>query len=136
MFQPYPNVEASLAKYYNQQWYMDFGATSHVTGQKASLELLQEGHLSYGISKVDGVTHQVSRVGFTTIASTSGEIKLPNVLFVPTLHRNLISVGLLVDQGHAIMFTKSQCLILDNIFNKCIMATGTRNLANGLYLFQ
>ena len=45
---PYPTTEASLAEYYNQQWqwYMDFGVTSHITGQKASLELLHDEHLS------------------------------------------------------------------------------------------
>ena len=115
---------------------MDSEATSHVTSQKTSLELLHKGHPNFNISIANGPTHQVSRIGSGTIASSSGEIKLPHVLYVPALRCNLISVGSLVDQGNAIIFTKSQCLILDNITYKRILAIGTRNSTNGLYHFQ
>ena len=136
MFQPYTSREASIAKYSNQQWYMDSGAISHVTGQKASLELLHKEHPNFNISTVDRANHQVSEVESATVASNFGEIKLPHVLYVLALRCNLISVDSLADQGYAIIFTKSQCLILDNVSNKCILAIGTRNSANGLYHFQ
>ena len=57
MVPSYPSTEASLVEYYNQHWYMDSEATSHVIGQKASLELLHDGNPNYNISIVDRATH-------------------------------------------------------------------------------
>ena len=52
---------------------------------------------------------------------------------VPLLKRNLVSVGSLADEGHVIMFTNRKCLVLDNIWNKHIVAQGVRHKRNGLY---
>ena len=106
MIPSYSSVEASLAEYYNQQLYMNSRALSHVTSQRASLELLHDGHPSYSISTANGASHPVFGIGSTTISPNLGEIKLPQVLYILALYRNLISVGSLVDRRHAIVFTK------------------------------
>ena len=136
MIPPYSSAKASLAKYYNQQWYMESRASSHITCQKANPELLHDGHPSYSISTTDTAIHSISRIGSTIVSSNSREIRLPHVFYVFALRCNLISIGSLADKGHAIVFTKSQCLILDNASNKHVLAAGMRDPINGLYHFQ
>ena len=58
---------------------------------------------------------------------------MTNVLYVPSLKRNLVSVGSLADQGHVVMFTNKSCIILDNLKNRKVIGKGIRNKTNGLY---
>lgn len=46
---------------------------------------------------------------------------MTNVMYVPALKHNLISVGLLADEGHVIVFTNRKNLVLDNVRNKHIV---------------
>lgn len=55
---------------------------------------------------------QVEAVGSSTVKTAWGEIKLGNILYVPTLKCSLLLVGSLTEQGHIIVFTDSQCIIL------------------------
>ena len=74
-------------------------------------------------------------IGSTTVSSHSGSINLNRVLYVPALTRNLISVGSLIDNGNMVLFTKNQCLILQDNISQTFIATGTRDFTNGLYKF-
>ena len=42
-----------------------------------------------------------------TLDTNTGEIKLENIRYVPTLRKNLASVGCIADSGHTILLTKS-----------------------------
>jgi transposase InsO family protein len=55
------------------------------------------------------------------------------VLYVPTLARNLISVGSLTDDGNLVLFTNKQCMIMRNDASHTLLATGSRDMRNGLY---
>jgi hypothetical protein len=46
-----------------------------------------------------------------------------------------MSVGALADEGHIIVFSGSQCLILNNAIEKRVFLTSYRNCSNGLYTF-
>lgn len=78
---------------------------------------------------------QVEAVGSSTVKTAWGEIKLGNILYVPTLKCSLLLVGSLTEQGHIIVFTDSQCIILNNHKEQTILAIGKRDLSNGLYRF-
>lgn len=54
---------------------------------------------------------------------------------MPTLIYNLISIDLLANINKVAIFTKEQCLILDNEYNKKIIVLGSRNQQIGLYQF-
>jgi hypothetical protein len=125
------NADYVLGQYYDQNWYMDSRASSHVTGQQASLELISDSLPAQNVTTADGNSHRVGVVGSTTVASTSGGINLHKVLYVLALQHNLISVRSLTDEGHTIVFTDTQCLILDA--NKQVLVIGDQNLHNGLY---
>jgi photosystem II stability/assembly factor-like uncharacterized protein len=44
-----------------------------------------------------------------------------------------LSVGALADEGKAIIFTKSHCMVWDNLIDRNVLATGAREKSNGLY---
>ena len=58
---------------------------------------------------------------------------MTNVMYVPSLKRNLVYVGSLADKGHVIVFTNKKCLVLDNDRNKHVVAQGMRHKGNGLH---
>ena len=130
--------------------YMDSGASSHITCQKASLELLTDPHPDYNVTTTDGNPYSVDRIGNANVLSDEGPgIKLQNVLYVPSLRRNLMSVKSLTDTGLFVYFTNKNCLFhkqelfisqtrivsssLDNL--PSLLAIGQCDHSNGLYRF-
>jgi hypothetical protein len=116
-----------------EKWYMDSGASRHVTGERNHLDSVTSPVGRKTVTTADGECHAVGGTGDVNVKSDCGEIKMTNVMYVPSLKRNLVSVGLLADKGHVIMFTNSKCLVLDNVRNKHVVAQGVRHKGNGLY---
>lgn len=74
-------------------WLPDSGATAHMTND---LSVLHDTSLYTGSDSVlvgNGNHLDISMVGTSALQTDTGTFTLPNVLYVPTLHRNLISVG-------------------------------------------
>lgn len=119
--------------YNSEKWYMDSGTSRHVTGEKNHLVSVTSPVGKRTVTTADGERHAVGGSGDVNVKSDCGEIKMTNVMYVPSLKRNLISVGSLTDKGHVIVFTNRKCLVLDNDRNKQIVAQGVRHKGNGLY---
>jgi hypothetical protein len=81
------------------------------------------------------MSHEISGIGSTFVNSVSGSINLKQVLYVPSLTWNLISVGSLTNDGHMVLFTWKHCLILQDDSFQNILATGDRDFRNELYKF-
>jgi hypothetical protein len=116
-----------------EKWYMDSGASRHVTGERNHLDSVTSPVGRKTVTTADGECHAVGGTGDVNVKSDCGEIKMTNVMYVPSLKRNLVSMGSLADKGHVIMFTNSKCLVLDNVRNKHVVAQGVRHKGNGLY---
>ena len=86
-----PRANLTLASG-SQPWIMDSGATHHITSDLNNLAL----HHPYtGGEEVligDGSGLPISHTGSTSLSSSSRPLTLSNVLYVPTIHKNLISV--------------------------------------------
>ena len=99
-----------------KSWYVDSGATSHMCGDRnffAKLNELQKSQviladgqklISAGVG--EGVLHNIMDDGHNQ------QIKLLDVLYVPELKGNLISVKKLTDKGFEVHFKDDQCLIV------------------------
>ena len=85
MLPPYSSIDVILIDYYDQHWYMDYVASSHVIGQKASLEFIHDNYFQQRISTVDGASHLIFRIEPTIVTSNIGAIKLPKVPYLPTV---------------------------------------------------
>ena len=68
------------------------------------------------VSKVkigNGEYIAVNGKGTIAIESISGTKLIKNVLFVPNINQNLLSVGQLIHKGFKVIFETNQCLIKD-----------------------
>jgi hypothetical protein len=74
--------------------------------------------------------------GSASVSSGSGSIKLQHIRYVPALKRNLVSVGCLTDQKHVLVFQDNCFLVLDNKYNRKVVAIGNRDRSNGRYKFR
>ncbi|XP_018333201.1 uncharacterized protein LOC108742468 [Agrilus planipennis] len=69
------------------------------------------------LNLADGSLTQVAARGDVKVAVQVGNmnkvIKLENTLFVPQLKTNLLSISKLVNNGHEVVFSKSQAVVKD-----------------------
>jgi len=99
-------------------WYVDSGATSHMCGNRDFFTRLDERHTgqivladgqklsSFGVG--EGILQCVTDSGETT------RVKLLDVLYVPQLKGNLISVKKMTNKGLEVHFTRDGCTIAQN----------------------
>ncbi len=73
---------------------MDYGASNHMTSHeewfKDTRDLKTLGFVEIG----DDVTHPITQISKVPLSMQNGQTKyLKNVLYVPTITKNLVSVG-------------------------------------------
>ncbi|KAJ8639362.1 hypothetical protein MRB53_016056 [Persea americana] len=95
-----------------ESWLIDSGCTSHMTyNQELSKELDKT-----AISKVkigNGAYLAVKGKGTVAIEVHTGLKLISNVLYVPDINQNLLSVGQLLEKGYKVLFEENHCLITD-----------------------
>ena len=113
-------------------WYLDTGASKHVTrtaSQFASLDDTYQGD----VRTAGGQKHRIAGRGSVNFQFPSGEIKsVPGVLYVPSITKNLLSVGSLTDKGYIACFDDTKCFLISK-GSKRIVAKGEREKGSGLY---
>lgn len=84
-------------------WYLDNGASNHMTGRKSKFTFLDEsvtGVVKFG----DGSSVRIEGKGSIMLHCKNGEERcLKNVYYIPTLKNNIISLGQLSESGHKVM---------------------------------
>ena len=94
-------------------WYIDSGCSNHMTGDKNSFVQLDEGVKS-NITLGDGSTQEVTGKGMISVKARNGSTKyIQDVLYVPGLAQNLLSVGQLMEKGYSVNFDNNKCVIFD-----------------------
>ncbi|GMI94896.1 hypothetical protein HRI_003159000 [Hibiscus trionum] len=96
----------------NESWLIDSGCTNHMTHDKELFRDLKPTN----ITKVrigNGEYISVKGKGTVAITSCSGTKLIPDVLFVPKIQQNLLSVGQLIERGFKVVFEDKYCLIKD-----------------------
>lgn len=97
-------------------WWIDSGASSHMTRHKeyftSLLSYEREGKIIYMAN--DGEC-DIKGIGSILISlSTNRNATLENVLFIPSITKNLLSVSQMVDKGLEVKFVGEACLISKN----------------------
>ena len=120
----------------NGPWYLDSGASSHVAADSDKLDHppSSSGVEIREIKTGGGESHPVQGTGSATVQTNNGAIKLKSVKYVPSMTKNLISIGALADIGHKILFSSGNCWVINN--KNMVIASGHRDPVNGLYKFQ
>jgi hypothetical protein len=95
----------------DDMWIIDSGASRHMKEYQARLSNLNEKKTSYKVELVDKSTYPVEGIGQASIKlKTSINVHLSNVLYVPGLEKNLVSISCLEDKGNRIAFVDGKVL--------------------------
>jgi transposase InsO family protein len=99
-------------------WYIDSGATSHMSNDESFFKTLEKRKMR-DVTVANGQSAKVLGIGTGELHCLNGkneavQVCLENVLYVPDLTENLLSVKRLAKTGHSVGFTDEQCEISKN----------------------
>lgn len=112
----------------NAKWCLDSGVTSHLCGQLrkfAEIDDLRRGKLNLA----NHTSTEIKTI--ETISITAGDkrnVSLSNVLHVPDLPENLLSVANIMDKNLKVIFRKDRAVVVDRSGNVKLCANRIRNL--------
>jgi hypothetical protein len=116
----------------DDMWIIDSGASRHMTGDQARISNLNENKTSYKVELGDKTTYLMEGFGQASIKmKTSNYVHLSNVLYVPGLEKNLVSISFLEDQEKRIAFVDGKVLSWhkdSNIENARVIGSHEGNL--------
>mgnify|MGYP006953309122 CR=1 FL=1 len=115
----------------DQGWYLDSWATHHLTN---SVQNLTDGKIYFGTNSLlveNGQGLQITHIGNACLYTSFGWCNLHDILCVPRITKNLISISkLLSDSNITIEFTSDACFLKDKV-NGTLLAQGI--VEGGLY---
>ncbi|KAJ4768699.1 hypothetical protein LUZ62_079074 [Rhynchospora pubera] len=115
-------------------WFIDSGATTHVTSDINNLSSYQAYNGSEAVHIGNGTGLFIAHKGFSIIQTADRPLKLTNVLHVPHITKNLLSVSQLIKDNNVLVeFTPNSCLIKDQLTHQ-ILLHGI--LHSGLYKLE
>ena len=93
-------------------WLVDSGASTHMTRYRKVLSDFRKKSCSTQMELRDVVRYEVNGVGSISLHLESGAIlHLEEVLYVPSLKKNLISVSVLENKGYSVLFFEKKALL-------------------------
>lgn len=110
------------------EWYIDSGASSHMTPHLHTLNAVKNAQCN-GIITANGSNLQVKSIGNAQVKVNSTSIEINDVLHVPSLTANLLSVHKIVSKGNTVTFNANGCTIY-NKHNDIVLHTKP---VNGVY---
>jgi hypothetical protein len=124
-------LEANFAGFEaHRDYFIDSGASSHVTGDRSTLSSFQPIASTSGVSTASGARLPVVGKGILHVEANKS---IKPILYVPGLTKNLLSVGKLTDTGHLVVFTPQSCFVLDKTEPKKVVLFGERDPKSRLY---
>jgi histone deacetylase 1/2 len=73
-------------------WYADTGATDHLTNELDKLHMKEQYHGKDHVHTANGAGMRITHIGHSTLPTSSHPLYLKNILHVPSVTRNLLSV--------------------------------------------
>eukprot|EP00253_Pinus_taeda_P020605 PITA_20605 len=93
-------------------WYLESGASFHMTSDKNLFSALEEKDLKMCIEMGDDRRYNVSRVGTVAFQREHGApLTLTDVMYVPELKKNLVSVAMMEEKGYDVVFSKGKAFL-------------------------
>jgi hypothetical protein len=115
-------------------WYIDSGASCHMTGNINYFSQLTEKDMQFNIEMGDDGKYQAKGVGVVKFERESGKLLyLRDVLYVPGLKKNLVSISVLEDLAYEVFFRKGKVL-MKSLRSKIVVQIGVR--VKTLYMLQ
>eukprot|EP00253_Pinus_taeda_P035324 PITA_35324 len=93
-------------------WFLDSGASFHMTDDKSFFNTLEEKDLKILIEMGNDEKYSVSGVGTVYFQREHGaRITLTDVKYVKGLKKNLVSIAMLEDKGYDVVFSKGKVFL-------------------------
>ncbi|MCO5614455.1 hypothetical protein L7F22_068737 [Adiantum nelumboides] len=116
-------------------WYFDSGASRHITSRKDLFCSLDAAPAGKKVTCANNASYPIKGVGKILITISDGsDLCLPDVLYVPGIKKNLLSVSSLVKNGLRVIFEDDRCIVQDRENGYSLITTGT--LENGLFVLD
>ena len=109
----------------DQQFYVDSGATSHMTNNTGNLDHVRPYRGNDKIIVGNGQDLNISHIGSASLNTNHGSLHLNNILGVPKLKKNLLSVGQLIDDIKCVFEFNTDGFIVKSKENK-VLAKGSK----------
>ncbi|MCO5610692.1 hypothetical protein L7F22_064933 [Adiantum nelumboides] len=113
-------------------WYFDSGASRHITSRKDLFCSVDSAPTGKKGTCANNASYPIKGVG--KILLTISNLCLPDVLYVPGIKKNLLSVSSLVKNGLRVVFKDDRCIVRDQEKTYSLITTGT--LENGLFVLD
>ena len=95
-----------------ESWLVESDASRHMTRNKDILAYLKQVRFSSQVELGDDASYEIKGIGSVSFQLVSGVVlHIENILYVPGLTKNLISVGVLEDKGHRVIFMDKKALL-------------------------
>ena len=93
-------------------WYLDSGASFHMTKDEEIFSDLEEKDLQMHIEMGDDGWYSGTGIGIITFQRNSGKpFQLKDVMHVPGLKKNLVSVAMLEDKTYDVVFSEGKAFM-------------------------
>jgi hypothetical protein len=103
-YQPEEKVAAAAtnsAYGVDTNWYVDCGATDHITGELDKLSIREKYNGPDQVHAANGSGMNISHIGHSVISTPNKDLHLKNILYVPTANKNLVSANRLAFDNDA-----------------------------------
>jgi hypothetical protein len=93
-------------------WLIDSGASKHMTGKKNNLSCISEKKFSQKVTLGDDYQYPIKGIGESNYKIDSkNSITMKDVLYVPGLKNNLLSISSLDKKGYRVAFLDGEFLM-------------------------
>ncbi|MCO5554507.1 hypothetical protein L7F22_008036 [Adiantum nelumboides] len=116
-------------------WYFDSGASRHITSRKDLFCPLDAAPAGKKVTCANNASYPIKGVGKILITISDGsDLCLRDVLYVPGIKKNFLSVSSLAKNGLRVIFEDDRCIVRDRENGYSLITTGT--LKNGLFVLD
>ena len=109
-------ADSGLSGPAESDWILDSGASCHMSNDQNKMCKIQKAEIRrVTVANSEKLPVELKGEIILPIDTSEGskKVRLSNVLYVPNLSSNLVSVGTITDQGYDILFKQNECLVFD-----------------------
>ena len=131
------SVEAVMTENKSGEWFIDNGATKHITYQRDIFVSFEEFDVPHTVTAAGGESLPALGTGTVEVLSTVGnkvqKLQLADVWYVPKISKNLFSVLAAQDRNSSKAKFTSSCTECWLTVNDSVVVYGTRKVGGALY---
>jgi len=132
---PQKSASSATASYgVDTNWYMDTGATDHITSELDKLTMRDKYHGGEQVHTASGSGMEISHIGHGILRSPNTNLQLKHILHVPSASKNLLSVNRITRDNDVFLEFHPDCFLVKEQSTRKTILEG--RCEHGLYLVR